>query len=105
MKYLQVRDRVLDQLAAMAPGEPLPPERELAARLGVEKLWRRGQRIVAEVTGADAAEADKLLGAADGQVKTAIVALLSGVGVDEARERLACAHGRVRDAVGKAGLQ
>jgi N-acetylmuramic acid 6-phosphate etherase len=62
-------------------------------------------RRVAEVTGADAAEADKMLGAADGQVKTAIVALLSGVGVDEARERLARADGRVRDAVGKAGAQ
>jgi N-acetylmuramic acid 6-phosphate etherase len=70
-----------------------------------EKLWRRGQRIVAEVTGADAAEADRLLGEADGQVKTAIVALLSGVGVDEARERLARAEGRVRDAVGKADAQ
>ncbi len=57
------------------------------------------------MTGADAAEADKLLGAADGQVKTAIVALLSGVGVDEARERLARAEGRVRDAVGKDGAQ
>jgi N-acetylmuramic acid 6-phosphate etherase len=67
------------------------------------KLWRRGQRIVAEVTGADAAEADKVLAEADGQVRTAIVALLSGAGVDEARERLARADGRVRGAVGKAG--
>ncbi|MGH3317654.1 MAG: N-acetylmuramic acid 6-phosphate etherase, partial [Nocardioidaceae bacterium] len=70
-----------------------------------EKLWRRGQRMVAEVTGVDAAEVDKVLGEAEGQVKTAIVALLSGVGVDEARERLARADGRVRDAVGKAGAQ
>ncbi len=72
-------------------------------RVTNEKLWRRGQRIVAEVTGADAAEADKVLGEADGQVKTAIVALLSGVGADEARERLARAGGSVRDAVGEEG--
>jgi N-acetylmuramic acid 6-phosphate etherase len=74
-------------------------------RASNEKLWRRGQRIVAEVTGAGAAEAHKVLAAADGQVKTAIVALLSGVGVDEARERLARADGRVRDAIEEAGAQ
>lgn len=74
-------------------------------RVTNEKLWRRGQRIVAEVTGVDAAEADKVLGEAEGEVKTAIVVLLSGASVDEARERLAHADGRVRDAVGKAGAQ
>ena len=61
--------------------------------------------IVAEVTGADAAEIDKVLGEAGGQVAIAIVALLSGVGVEEACERLARADGRVRDAIGKAGAQ
>src|SRR5262245_22256693 len=74
-------------------------------RVSNEKLWRRGQRIGAEATGAGAGEIDKVLGEAEGQVKTAIVALLSGVGVDEARERLARADGRVRDAVWKAGAQ
>jgi len=72
-------------------------------RVTNEKLWRRGQRIVAEVTGADAAEADKVLGEADGQVKIAIVVLLSGVGADEARHRLARAGGSVRDALGEEG--
>jgi N-acetylmuramic acid 6-phosphate (MurNAc-6-P) etherase len=52
-------------------------------RVTNERLWRRGQRIVVEVTGADEAEVDKVLGEAEGQVKTAMV----------------------RDAVGKAGAQ
>ncbi len=41
MKYLHIRDQVLDQLETMAPGEPLPPERELAARLGVSRMTLR----------------------------------------------------------------
>jgi N-acetylmuramic acid 6-phosphate (MurNAc-6-P) etherase len=52
-------------------------------RVTDEKLWRRGQRIVVEGTGADEADVDKVLGEAEGQVKTAMV----------------------RDAVGKAGAQ
>jgi GntR family transcriptional regulator len=41
MKYLHIRDQLLDQLETMSPGEPLPPERELAARLGVSRMTLR----------------------------------------------------------------
>jgi GntR family transcriptional regulator len=41
MKYLQIRDRLLEQLEQMDPGEPLPPERELAAQLSVSRMTLR----------------------------------------------------------------
>jgi GntR family transcriptional regulator len=41
MKYLQIRDQLLDQLESMAPGEPLPPERVLAERFGVSRMTLR----------------------------------------------------------------
>lgn len=64
------------------------------------KLRRRALRIVCGITGAEEAEAAPVLAAADGQVKTAVVALLAGCDAAEARRRLDNAGGRVRDALG-----
>ena len=41
MKYLHIRDQLLEQLETMAPGEPLPPERELATQFGVSRMTLR----------------------------------------------------------------
>ncbi len=65
------------------------------------KLMIRARRIIAEATGVTPEAADEALTAADGQVKTAVVALLAGVDVEVARERLVVARGRVRSAVGQ----
>lgn len=67
------------------------------------KLEDRSLRIVAEATGADADRAAGVLEAAEGQVKTAVVALLAGIEAAQAREHLEAAGGRVRDAVARAG--
>lgn len=63
------------------------------------KLKRRALRMVCAITGADEATASKTLAAANGQVKTAITALLAGCGVAEAQRRLDAHDGRVRDAL------
>jgi N-acetylmuramic acid 6-phosphate etherase len=63
------------------------------------KLRERARRIAAEATGVDADTAARALAEADGQVKTAMVMLLSGVPAAEARERLARAGGIVRQAL------
>jgi N-acetylmuramic acid 6-phosphate etherase len=62
------------------------------------KLRDRARRIVASATGTDLATAGQLLGAADGEVKTAIVAGLTGEPPAVARARLARCGGRVREA-------
>jgi N-acetylmuramic acid 6-phosphate etherase len=62
------------------------------------KLRDRARRIVASATGTDLATAGQLLGAADGEVKTAIVAGLTGEPPAVARARLARCGGRVRAA-------
>jgi N-acetylmuramic acid 6-phosphate etherase len=84
--------------AMIALGKTYGP-RMVDLRATNEKLRRRALRIVAEVTGAADGEAAAALEAADGHVKTAIVALLAGVDTAEARERLARADGRVRGAL------
>ncbi len=63
------------------------------------KLWRRAVAIVQHVTGLSPAAAERVLRAADGEPKTAIVMALLGIGADEARRRLAAAAGRVRVAL------
>jgi N-acetylmuramic acid 6-phosphate etherase len=68
-----------------------------------QKLKARANRIVRTAAGATFDEADQLLKACDGEVKTAIVAYLGGVSPVEARDRLAAASGRVKVAVGGAG--
>lgn len=49
-KYLRVRDELASRLLALAPGQPLPPERELAADLGVARMTLRkaADALVAE---------------------------------------------------------
>jgi N-acetylmuramic acid 6-phosphate etherase len=64
-----------------------------------EKLRQRAARIVATATGVDQVAAQRLLQAADGEAKTAIVMALAQVGADEARRRLAASAGHVRRAL------
>ncbi len=63
------------------------------------KLRARTNRIVRQLTGLSAAEADQLLQRSGGELRTALVARLSGIEPEEARARLAAAGGRVRQAV------
>ena len=63
------------------------------------KLRERATRIVAEITGSEAAVAEQLLVAANWQVKTAVVMGLAGVDAGVATTRLAASQGRVREAI------
>lgn len=64
-----------------------------------EKLVRRAEDIVIEATGCERELAKEVLQKAEGNAKTAIVAILSDCPVDVAREKLAKAHGHVRYAI------
>jgi N-acetylmuramic acid 6-phosphate etherase len=64
------------------------------------KLRHRARRIVSEATGLGLDQAGALLQACDGEVKTAIVAVLAGVSPEEARKRLNRSGGYVRRALG-----
>jgi N-acetylmuramic acid 6-phosphate etherase len=63
------------------------------------KLRNRARRAVANATGAADAEVDGALESSDGEVKVAIVSLLSGLDAGDARSRLAAAGGVVRRAL------
>jgi N-acetylmuramic acid 6-phosphate etherase len=63
------------------------------------KLRGRMISILMEATGCPEAEARHALSAADGSLKTALVALVSGVGVGEARDALSRSDHHVRDAL------
>jgi N-acetylmuramic acid 6-phosphate etherase len=65
-----------------------------------EKLVDRGQRIVMETTGLDRTSARRVIEAADGSVKTAIVMARRNVAKEEAEQLLAQHHGRLRAIVG-----
>ena len=65
------------------------------------KLRQRARRIVAEATGLGWDEAGELLQACEGEVKTAIVAVLADVSPNEARKRLNVSGGYVRRAISK----
>lgn len=67
------------------------------------KLRERAVRIVQHVTGLDAGAATEQLSESGGEVKTAIVAILSHVPVEEARRRLRASEGSVRRAVDMSG--
>ena len=56
----------------------------------------RAQRIVQLATGATAAEIERVLSEADGNVKVAIVSLLTGLDSASARSQLAGANDNVR---------
>jgi N-acetylmuramic acid 6-phosphate etherase len=64
-----------------------------------EKLWDRGARIIATVTGLPRDQAMEVLRAADGHVKVAIVMQRRAVDRDEAKEIVARAGGRLREAL------
>ncbi len=64
-----------------------------------EKLRARVHRIVAQATGADAAQVDEALAASGGDAKVAIVSLLAGIDSAEAQRRLDGADGVVRKAL------
>ena len=64
-----------------------------------DKLRARVHRIVAQATGADAAQVDEALAASGGDAKVAIVSLLAGIDVAEAQQRLDRVDGVVRKAL------
>jgi N-acetylmuramic acid 6-phosphate etherase len=64
------------------------------------KLRQRARRIVAEATGLDLQQASEVLSACNGEVKTAIVSILTGTSPDESRIKLQEAKGFVRKAIG-----
>lgn len=61
-----------------------------------QKLWDRGARIIATVTGLPRNQAMEALRAADGHVKVAIVMQRRGVDCDRAREIVTQAGGQLR---------
>lgn len=65
-----------------------------------DKLVDRSQRIVMETTGLDRGAAKRVIEAADGSVKTAIVMARRGVAKPEAEQLLAKHAGRLRSIVG-----
>ena len=69
------------------------------------KLVARTRRIVTLLTGASEEEAEWLVAAADGELKTAVVSRARGVSPADARRLLAEAGGHLRRAVGDAPLR
>ncbi len=67
------------------------------------KLQDRARRIVSEATGLRLSAAAHALEAADGEVKTAILAELGGMAPEEARRRLEAAGGVIRRALQAGG--
>jgi N-acetylmuramic acid 6-phosphate etherase len=64
-----------------------------------DKLRVRKLRILREASGADEIASEAALTQADGDLRTALVALLAGVGAEQARQALNAAHGNVRGAL------
>ena len=60
-----------------------------------DKLKARSRKILMDLLGLDAAQADELLSRAGGSVKTAIVMSRLGISKDQALARLAAADGFV----------
>ena len=69
-----------------------------------DKLRVRRVRILREASGADEIAAEAALTQADGDLRTALVALLAGVGAEQAREALDAADGTVRGALTTLGV-
>jgi N-acetylmuramic acid 6-phosphate etherase len=65
------------------------------------KLWDRGARIIATLTGLDRDRAMELLKSADGHVKLAVVMHKRNVPPDQARKLLEQSQGRLREASGE----
>jgi len=68
-----------------------------------KKLRGRMLRILAEATGADEDACETALAAADGELKPALVHLLTGTPIAGARAALEAAHGRVATALAELG--
>ncbi|MEV0799783.1 N-acetylmuramic acid 6-phosphate etherase [Kribbella sp. NPDC050281] len=68
-----------------------------------KKLRGRMLRILAEATGADEQACEAALAAAEGELKPALVHLLTGATIPAARAALEDAHGRVADALATLG--
>jgi N-acetylmuramic acid 6-phosphate etherase len=68
------------------------------------KLRGRTRRIVEQATGQPSDVVDDMIQRCDGDLKAAIVALLTGVDPDQSRERLAQSNGHVRAALDRTGL-
>jgi N-acetylmuramic acid 6-phosphate etherase len=64
------------------------------------KLRQRARRIVADAAGVSMEHATRILQESDGEVKTAIVAVLANITPDVARQRLRETGGFVRKAIG-----
>jgi len=64
-----------------------------------DKLRDRARRIVVQATSCEPQEVDQALVEADGEVKVAILMLLTGADSDAARKRLTDHRGRVREAL------
>jgi N-acetylmuramic acid 6-phosphate etherase len=64
-----------------------------------EKLRHRARRLVAQVAGCSRDEADRLLAAAGGRAKTAMLMGLTGLDAADAESQLAAAGGRLREAL------
>lgn len=64
------------------------------------KLADRARRIVMQIAGIDAAEAERLMNLCDQEVKTAIVMSKRAVSVEQARLLLADANGMLRQVIG-----
>ena len=64
-----------------------------------DKLWDRGARIVATLTGLSREDAMELLRRADGHVKVAVVMLRRGASAERARQLLDASGGRLRRAL------
>jgi N-acetylglucosamine kinase-like BadF-type ATPase len=64
-----------------------------------QKLKLRTNRIVRELTGVSEETAQRLLDAAGGELKTAVVMRLADVTAEQARERLQANQGRLREAI------
>jgi len=64
------------------------------------KLVARSRRILQRLSDLDEGAAEELLGACNGELKTAILVARLGVDAGEARQRLAAAQGRLRVALG-----
>lgn len=64
-----------------------------------QKLWDRGARIIATLTGLDRERSMQLLQRAEGHVKVAIVMHKCSVDVQAARDRLEQVGGRLREAI------
>ena len=61
-----------------------------------DKLWERGSRIIAEITGLKYDAAHELLQSAEGEVKAALVMHHKDVSLAVARRRLKAAQGALR---------